>query len=100
VQGPGLSEVSAMNYLAVLGLLIFFGALLIFSLVLARKTKRRLKSAIGGTLIASVLVQATSYAHLGYFDPFYQIAFVASIVIGFPISLLVAYLALRRRSEN
>jgi multisubunit Na+/H+ antiporter MnhC subunit len=89
-----------MNYLPVLGLLIFFGALLVVSVVLARKTKRRLTSAIVATFIAAVLVQAISYAHVGYFDPFYQIAFVTSIVIGFPISLLVVYVALRGRSEE
>lgn len=87
-----------MNYLTLLGLLIFFASLLGFSLVLARKTKRRLVSAIVATLAASLLVQAISYAHLGYLDPFYQIAFVTSIVIGFPISLLIVFLALRGKS--
>lgn len=87
-----------MNYLALVGLLVFFASLLGFSVVLARKTKRRLISAIIATLAASLLVQAISYAHLGYFDPFYQIAFVTSIVVGFPISLVIAFLALRGKS--
>jgi multisubunit Na+/H+ antiporter MnhC subunit len=87
-----------MDYFALLGLLIFFTSLVGFSLLLARKAKRRVVSAIVATLAASLLVQAISYAHLGYFDPFYQIAFVTSVVIGFPMSLLVAFLALRGKS--
>ena len=88
-----------MNYLAVLGLVIFFGSLLLVSFVLARKTKRRVISAVLATVFASVLVQAISYAHLGYLDAFFQIAFVTCIVIGFPISLVVVYLALRGMSR-
>ena len=84
-----------MDYFALLGLLIFFASLVGFSIVLARKTKRRVTSAIVATLAASLLVQAISYAHVGYFEPFYQIAFVTSVVIGFPMSLLVVFLALR-----
>ena len=84
-----------MDSFALLGLLIFFTALAGLSLLLARKTKRRTLSAIAATLAASLLVQTLSYLHLGYFDPFYQIAFVTSIVIGFPMSLLFAFLALR-----
>jgi hypothetical protein len=85
-----------MDYFALLGLLIFFASLVGFSIVLARKTKRRVTSAIVATLAASLLVQAISYAHVGYFEPFYQIAFVTSVVIGFPMSLLVVFLALRK----
>jgi multisubunit Na+/H+ antiporter MnhC subunit len=85
-----------MDYFALLGLLIFFASLVGFSMVLARKTKRRVTSAIVATLAASLLIQAIAYAHLGYFDPFYQIAFVTSVVIGFPMSLLVVSLALRK----
>ena len=87
-----------MDHFALLGLLIFFASLVGCSLLLARKTKRRTISAIVATLAASLLVQVISYAHLGYLDPFYQIAFVTSVVIGFPISLLVVFLALRGRS--
>jgi len=87
-----------MDYLALLGLLIFFAALLSFSIVLARRTKRRLLSAFVATLAASLLVQVISYAHLGYFEPFYQIALVTSILVGFPISLVTAVLALRGKS--
>ena len=87
-----------MDHFALLGLLIFFASLVGCSLLLARKTKRRMISAIVATLAASLLVQVISYAHLGYLDPFYQIAFVTSVVIGFPISLLVVFLALRGRS--
>lgn len=84
-----------MNYLALVGLVIFFASLLGFSVVLARKTKHRLIAAIVATLAASLLVQGISYAHLGYFDPFYQIAFITSLVVGFPISLLITFLAMR-----
>lgn len=88
-----------MGYFALLGLLIFFTSLVGCSLLLVRKTKRRVISAIVATLAASLLVQAISYAHLGYFDSFYQIAFVTSVVIGFPMSLLVVSLALRGKSR-
>lgn len=89
-----------MNYLAALGLFIFLGSLAGVSIFLARKTKRWVLSAIIATLAASILVQAISYAHLGYFDPFFQIAFITSIVIGFPIALLLAYLALRDKRKT
>lgn len=79
-----------MDYFAVLGVAIFLASLVGGSILLARKTKRRVISAIVATLAASLLVQAISYFQLGYLDPFYQIAFATSIVIGFPISLLVA----------
>ena len=88
-----------MDYFAFLGLLVFFTALVGFSIVLARKTKRRVISAIVATLAAALLVQAISYAHLGHFDSFYQIAFVTSVVIGFPISLLVTSSALRKLAK-
>jgi len=84
-----------MNFLALIGLLIFFASLLSFSVILALKTKRRLVTAIISTLGASLIIQIVSYAHLGHFDPFYEIAFVTSVVIGFPISWMIAYLSLR-----
>jgi hypothetical protein len=89
-----------MDYLTLVGLLIFFASLVGFSLVLAKKTKRRVVSAIVATLAAALIVQAVSYAHLGYFEPFYQIAFVSSVMIGFPLSLLLAFLALRGKSSE
>ena len=87
-----------MDLFALLGVLLYFTSLVGCSLLLARKTKHRGMSALVATLVASLLVQAISYAHLGYFDPFYQIAFVTSIVIGFPVSFLVVFLALRGKS--
>ena len=89
-----------MDYLTLVGLLIFFASLVGFSLVLAKKTKRRVVSAIVATLAAALIVQAVSYAHLGYFEPFYQIAFVSSVMIGFPLSLLLAFLALRGKASE
>jgi hypothetical protein len=86
-----------MDYFAVLGVSIFLASLVGGSVVLARKTKRRVISATVATLAAALLVQVISYLHLGYLDPFYQIAFATSVVIGFPISLLVAVSALRRK---
>lgn len=85
-----------MNLLPVLGVLIFFASLLIFSVLLAKKTRRRTVSAFGAALLASLVIQLVSYLHLGYLQPFYQIAFVTSLIIGFPIALMVAYLVLRR----
>ena len=87
-----------MDLFALLGVVVYLASLVGCSLLLARKIKRRVISAIVATLAASLLVQAISYAHLGYFDPFYQIAFVTSVVIGFPMSLLVVFLALRGKS--
>jgi len=84
-----------MDYFAVLGVGIFLASLVGGSVILARKTERRVISAIVATLAASLLVQVISYLQLGYLDPFYQIAFATSVVIGFPISLLVAVSTLR-----
>jgi hypothetical protein len=98
MQRTELLEITTVDYYGLVGLLIFFVVLVGLSIALARRTKRRLVSAIVATLSAALLVQAISYAHLGYLEPFYQIAFVTSIAIGIPVSLVAVYLALHGKS--
>ena len=84
-----------MNIIPLVGLILFFGFIVAFSVILVRTTRRRLISATLASLCASILIQIISYIHLGYIEPFYQIAFVTSLIVGFPISFLISSILLR-----
>ena len=101
-NSAGLQTVQnkVMDYLSILGLIYFFSALIGCSIFFTLKSGRRVVSALLATIAAALSVQAISYAHLGYFDPFYEIAFVVSLLIGLPVALFSAYLTQRNTRKS
>ena len=90
-----------MDVQGIVGLFVFWFSLLAFCVFLVVKTKRVVVSAIFATMCAALLIQIVSLLHLGYFEPFYQLAFVFSILMGLPVAFAVALLTRRhiRRRE-
>jgi hypothetical protein len=88
---------------ALIGLLVFWSALAGLSIMLTVKTERVAVSATLATIFAALLPQIISLVHLGYFEPFYEIAFLFSILMGLPVAFVIAGLTrryLRRRRDR
>ena len=61
--------------------------------------KNFLISSILSALAASLLFQVIGFFVLGYLDPFFLIAFTFSLVISFPISILIGILFVYHRKK-
>ena len=91
-----------MDAVGIFGLVIFWLLLVSVCVLLVVTTRRVGPSAVIATLLAALVIQLLSFVHLGYFEPFYQLTFMFSILMGLPVALAVAFLTrryLRRRDK-
>lgn len=81
------------------GLILFFVLLIALTVGVSRFVKKAWLVSLIATLGSAFAIQFIAFVHQGYFDPFYQIAFVVSLGIGFPVALVVALIVKRTRRK-
>ena len=92
-----------MDVTPLIGFVVFWVSLVSTSIFVTAKTRRVTVAAIAATLFAAVLIQVVALFHLGYIEPFHQVAFAFSVLVGLPVALLVAFATrryLRRRDHG
>lgn len=75
-----------------LGIILFLAFIVGGSILAHRKIYRIWLAALLTAVGASLLLQIIGYAHLGYLDPFYEIAFVNSLFWGLLASFFIGYI--------
>lgn len=74
------------------GIILFLAFIIGGSIWAHRKISRIWLAALLTAAGASLLLQFIGYAHLGYLDPFYEIAFVSSLFWGLLGSLIIGHI--------
>lgn len=83
-----------------IGIFILAALIIGFSVLCHWKIHYFWGATVLATLSATLLFQVIAYIHLGYLDPFFQIAFVVSVFWALVGALIIGYLMRRNRKQS
>ena len=83
-----------------ISIIVFLLLTLISSIFFHYKIKNIFISSILAALVTSIIFQVFGFLVLGYLDPFFLIAFIASLLISFLVAMLIGIPFLRHREKG